>query len=193
LLSMIARCAVCGDVLHVTTRIRDSGEYQCRRGHVRCAKADLDEIAETAMLDYLARPEIHDALTAGDSDDSELADVRDQLATARHELATLRAEVGAGRLSVASLVAAEPGILARIADLEAAEADLVTPSALRGLITPGADVAERWDAIPVSARRDVARLLLVPDVLGELRVDRRPEGRRNVHVPVADRVQWRTA
>jgi hypothetical protein len=191
LLSLIARCGVCGDSLTVTMRRPEAGpEYQCTAGHVRVSKAGLEEYAQTAMLAYLARPDIHQHLTAGDEAAGvELSVVREELATARHELAVLRAEVGAGRLSVASLVAAEPGILARIAALEAEETRLATPSVLRGLITPGADVAERWQAAPISARREIARILLTPDVLGELRVDRRPP-RSGRHVPAADRVRW---
>jgi site-specific DNA recombinase len=191
LLSMIARCAECGDVLSVTLRAVEEGEYQCRKGHVRVRKAELDEYATAAILGYLARPDVHELLSSGEERaSSELGGVRDELAGARAELDVLRGEVGAGRLSVASLVAAEPGILARITALEAREAELVTPSALRGLITPGDDVAARWDDAPVAARRAIARLLLTPDHLGELRVHRRPPGQRNTHVDVAERAEW---
>lgn len=194
LLSLIARCAVCGGPLTVTLRRPEAGpEYQCNTGgHVRCSKTELDEYAEAAMLAYLARADIHQNLTAGDeAAGAELARVRENLATARHELATLRAEVGAGRLSVGSLVAAEPGILTRITALEAEETRLSTPSVLRGLITPGEGVATRWREAPISARRDIARILLTADVLGELRVTRRPPGWPVTrHMPAGDRVQW---
>ena len=46
--------------------------------------------------------------------------------------------------------------------IEAAEkraAELSVPLPLRDLTTPGADIAARWDAMPVAARRDVLRVL----------------------------------
>jgi site-specific DNA recombinase len=188
LLTMIAQCDVCDGVLGVTLRVRETGEYQCRRGHVRVRKEELDKIVEGTILKYLAHPEIHDDLTAGDGQsDGELDKVRDDLASARAELSNLRAEVGAGRLSVASLVAAEPAMLARVEALESRENDLITPAALRGLITPGGDVAKRWADMPIEARREVARYLLTPEHLGVLRVFPRPPGRRNVHVPTSER------
>jgi site-specific DNA recombinase len=193
LLSMIAKCEVCGDVLAITLRKKEHGEYQCRQGHVRCDREELDTVAQEAIFKRLVRPDAFKGLNAGDGQPgTELAAVRDAKAQARTELQTLRDAVGAGRLSVESLVAAEPQILQRIADLNAREDELATPSVLRGLITPGADVRERWATMPMSARRDVARMLLTRDKIGELRVARRPAGRTNVHVPAADRVRWRT-
>ena len=193
LLSMIARCGACGAPLAVTFRARPDGEYQCHHGgHVRAGKVELDEYAQPAILGYLARPDVHAALTAGGGDAAggELAQARERLALARAELGALRDAVSAGALSVATLVSVEPGLLARIGADEAEEARLTTPSFLQGLITPGADVAARWEQMPVSARRDVARTILTPSLLGALHLDRRPPGRRNVHVPVPDRVTW---
>ncbi len=150
----------------------------------------MDDLAEQVMLDYLARPDVIAALRARDhSDDRELAEVRDQLATLRARHDDLADAVAAGTISVATLARAEPTILADIARLEAREKTLATPSALRGLIEPGQDVARRWKAAPMSARREIARLLLTPDLIGELRVTRSPvPGHR---VPAENRVQWR--
>jgi hypothetical protein len=98
----------------------------------------------------------------------------------------------AGTISIATVARAEPQILATIGALERREAELATPSALHGFITPGANVARGWHGAPMSTRREIARLL-TPDMLGELRVTPRPQGwpgRR--HVPAAARVIWRT-
>jgi hypothetical protein len=63
---------------------------------------------------------------------------------------------------------AEPTLLAEITTLEARERELSTPSALRGLIEPGTDIADRWATTPMSTRREIARLLLTPDLIGQL-------------------------
>ena len=58
--------------------------------------------------------------------------------------------------------------MARISDLERREVGFAAPDELTGLMAPGADVAARWDAAPMSARRQVVRILCAPGVLGEL-------------------------
>jgi hypothetical protein len=192
---MIARCDVCGGPLAATARHADP-EYQCHvKGCVRIDKADLDALAEAVMLGYLSRPDVYEALQAAGrgGDDAELAKARDERAAAGAELDELRAAVAAGRLSVASLAAVEPGLLARVSEAEHRERELSTPPALAGLISPGRDVGRRWKAAEMSTRREVARILLAPGLLGELRVARRPEGRRNVHVDVVERVVWKRA
>ena len=93
-----------------STRRDGSPQVQChRRGHIRVDETELNDYAERVMLAYLRRPDIIDQLRSGQPEDGELAAVRDTLAQARSELAALRHAVGAGTLSVASLVAAEPG------------------------------------------------------------------------------------
>lgn len=191
LLSMIARCGVCDGVLSVSYR-HGGEEYQCKRGHVRVSKSALDEYATAVMLTYLARPDVHAALAEGDGQASaELRALRDDLATVRAELDQLRAAVSARRLSVASLIATEPGLLDQIERLERAEHERTTPSVLRGLITPGQDVAARWEQAPVSTRRGVARLLLSAECLGQLMlIPRQPGQRGRAHVPIERRVRW---
>jgi DNA invertase Pin-like site-specific DNA recombinase len=190
LLSMIGRCDVCGGPLASTSR-RGMGEYYCHRGgHVRVLEADLDGLAEAVMVGYLARPDNVARLTADEGGDDALADARDEVARIRAELEDLGDKVGRGDLSATLAARAEPAIQARLAAAEDHAAELATPSILRGLIAPGIDVARRWAAAPMSARRDVARILLAPDVVGELRVTRAPKpGHRS---PVHERVTFAT-
>ena len=122
---------------------------------------------------YLARPDVHEALSRAETDSDALRAVRDELAG-----------LGPGWRSwpmlqqpaLSALPRAEPQILATIGALERREAEMATPSALHGFISPGADVARRWQAVPISARREVARMLLAPEMIGELRVTPRPPG-----------------
>ncbi|MGQ0718689.1 MAG: hypothetical protein ACT4NP_15540 [Pseudonocardiales bacterium] len=80
-------------------------------------------------------------------------------------------------------------MLTEITKLEAREKELSTPSALRDLIEPGTDVAHRWEAAPISTRREIARILLTPELIGELRLQ--PSPRRGRHrTPAQERTQW---
>ncbi len=193
LLSLIGRCGECGELLRVSYRPRDQGgevrEYACRgRGCVRINAGDLDEFASAVMLAYLARPDVFSQLRAGSADPAALATVRAELAAARDELAEWRSAAAAGRVSLASFAAVEPGVLARVGGLERREQELATPPELTSLITPGADVAARWESTPVAAQRQVTRLLCSPGVLGTLKVSSSP--RPNRPAPVSERVTW---
>ncbi|MGH3853432.1 MAG: recombinase family protein [Pseudonocardiaceae bacterium] len=190
LLSLIARCGVCLATLNVAYRQDTSMYVCCEKGCVLITQADLDTLAEQVMLTYLARPDVMDTLRAGDQEgDRELSHVRDQLALLRARHEQLADAVAAGTVSVATLIRAEPTLLAEITTLEKREHELSTPSALRGLIEPGTDVARRWQTAPMSTRREIARLLLTPGLIGELRLQ--PSPRRGRHrTPAQDRTQW---
>lgn len=189
LLSMISSCDVCGGPICATNRTKEP-EYQCRDGgHVRVRKAELDEMIEGLIFAYLSRPDVAETLAAGQVESSELSAVRGDLGTARAQLDELYDTAGKpGGVSLAALARIEPRLLATIAELETRETELTLPPALSGLITPGHGVQQQWQGMPMSARRDVVRMLFAPGMLGALRIIRRPEGRRNIHVPVAERV-----
>jgi DNA invertase Pin-like site-specific DNA recombinase len=189
LLSMIARCDVCGGPLVVGRGKDDQLWYRCRTGHVHVDKAELEDLAERAIVGYLSRPDNVDRLTRDDGRDEELTAVRQHLAEVRAQLEDLADRVGRGELSATLAARAEPAILERLRAGEQREEFLSTPSVLRGLITPGKDVARRWKAAPLSAKREVARLVLSPGVLGELRVTRKPKSWQRT--PVVERTRWR--
>jgi site-specific DNA recombinase len=187
LLSGIAFCDKCGSPITVTLR-RGEPAYQCQRGCIRIGKADIEELAEAVILGYLARPDVHDQLNSAETDNEQLAGVRNDLAAARTRLTELGDAVATGALSVATASRAEPQILATIAELQRREGELSTPSQLRGFITPGADVARRWESAPMSARREIARLLFTSEYLGRMVVT---PGQRGRYMPAEHRVVWR--
>jgi DNA invertase Pin-like site-specific DNA recombinase len=193
LLAGITICDKCNGPIFATFR-HEVPSYQCRKGCIRVQKADIEELAEGVILAYLARPDVHQALSRAEADSDALHAVRNELAAARARLAELADAAATGTISIATVARAEPQILASIAGLERREAELATPSALHGFITLGADVARRWESAPMSARREVARLLLEPEMIGEMRVTQRPAGwPGGRHVPAASRVVWRRA
>lgn len=165
----------------------------CRPGrgkHLLSLIARCGSCGGTVAVAYLARPEVIDTLRAGEQhDDRELLAIRDQLAPVRARHDELAAAVAAGTLSVTLAARSGPTILAEIQRLEKREKDLATPSVLRGLIEPGADVVRRWATAPMSTRREVARLLLTPTLLGELRITS-SSTRGPRRVPAEKRIQW---
>ena len=192
LLSMIARCGVCSGPLTARNRRDRSREYQCpSKGCVRVDYVQLTELAEEQILDYLGDPDLVGQLTANDGrDDAELRRIEDDLAKHRARLDELEREVERGETTARMASAEERGLNVKIADAEVRKAELSTPSALRDMISPGADVARRWKGAPMSTKRAVARLLLAPDVLGELRVVRKPHP-GPTSCPVQDRIVLR--
>ena len=185
LLSMIAKCAVCDGPLSVAFRKPD-GEYMCQNAqHVRVSKPELDALAEAMILVYLNDEDMREAVAAVEDDTAALAKARDEVASIQEELDDLAAQVGAGALSATLAGRAEPAILARLKAANEAVKDLETPSRLGDLYPPGAD----WHTMPMSAKREIARMLLAPDMLGELRIVRRPRNAGPRHVPVDQRVE----
>lgn len=189
LLSMIAKCGACGGPLSVAFR-KPAGEYTCHEAsHVRVSKAELDEFSEHAILAYLDGDDLLRARATVEDDTATVAKAREDVATVEAELDDLVEQVSSGALTATFAAKAEPGIQARLKAARAREQELSTPSRLRGLIPPGME----WATMPMAAKREVARIVLAPDMLGELRIVRRPRDAGPRRVPVEDRVEWRKA
>ncbi len=140
----------------------------------RAIDADaLDALAEGEILAYLTDPANVDQLADADVGDA-LAAAHDEVAAVTAERDALADRLGRGELSAELAARAEAGIQDRLREAERRVEEITTPSALRGLVGPGEDVEARWDAAPISARREVARLLLAPGLIGQLRLTRSP-------------------
>jgi site-specific DNA recombinase len=189
LLSLIGLCDVCGGELTVSYRYDGRRRcYVCRDFcHVRIGADDLDQFAEALMCRYLSRRDVIAELRRVPEHGGELEALRGELAAARSELAALRAAGRARKVTVATVLDLEPALASAVESLEARERELQVPPALV-TIPPGGDVARRWAQAPMSARRQVARLLLSGPVLGELRLMRAPSP--GPACPAGDRVSW---
>jgi hypothetical protein len=192
LLSTIAHCHHCDARLAATYRDGVRRMYQCQgRNCVRVDADALDAYAAEAMLEWLTRPESTTELLTDDGDDAAVAAARDRVAAIRAELDDLADRLGNGELSATLAARAEAKILARLAAATAELDAVATPPALRGLVPPADEVRQWWadPTLQMPARREVAKLLLSPALLGELRVTRSP--RPGQRVDVAERVVWR--
>lgn len=188
LLSFVAVCDVCSGPL-AAGNSRGVPAYRCLdSGHVSVCYGDLDTLAEQLMIAYLSRPDNYKGLNAkADTEAAELA--REQVRLIREEFDDLGDKVGRGELSAELAARAEPVILKRLRAAEARERELSTPSKLRGFTGTRRHVTKTWKEAPMSAKRGVARILLSPDALGEMRITRAPG--KNVIVPVHERIVWR--
>jgi site-specific DNA recombinase len=188
LMTMTARCDVCGGPLSASLRSKEPKLLCHKAGHVKIPMVDVDEYAEDLVLGYLSAPEAYESLSQPD-DGAELHAVRDELAAVQSEMRALSSAVKAGKLSVAFAADTEPGLLTRRKALEAREAELATPSILAGIIVPGEDVRARWGTAEMSTKRAVCLVLFTRSILGEFRVCRSPQP--GVRVAVEERVVLR--
>lgn len=188
LLSLIARCDVCGGLLAAKKPDTPNAMYVCNPGgHVTVPYSELNEYVEGEILTYLSRPE-NLALLA-ESDDADLEQAQASVAEIEGELRKLAARVTAGDLGVDFAALIEPGLRARLEAAREAEERLSKPAVLAGLIEPGVAVEVSWGRAPMASKREVVRILLTPTLLGEVRVVRSPVKRHRV--PIEDRVVWR--
>jgi DNA invertase Pin-like site-specific DNA recombinase len=164
LLSLIATCAVCGGKLTVTYRLRQGKRpaYACRdRNCVAIDHTDLDSYVTAEVLAVLARPRTWKRLVAaGAQGNAELDTARAVLAERQAYYDETVRLFKARKISPAAFAEAEPGFLA---DLEAARkhvSELESPAPLRFMIDGPADLAARWEAAPVSARRQAIQALV---------------------------------
>jgi site-specific DNA recombinase len=193
LLSMTALCDECSNKLSGGTSRRGEAVYRCHVvGCVYVPMVDLDALGMQRIEDYLSSPAVHAGLQqAGEQAAEELAQVDVLLAKERAELKNLERRVRARELSIDFAASVEPGIQARLTELETRRKALETPPELRGLVGPREQVRARLAAIDDVARlRRIAQLVLSPRLAGELRVMRSPS--RGHRVPVESRTFFRT-
>jgi DNA invertase Pin-like site-specific DNA recombinase len=172
LLSNIAGCDVCGGLLTVKFP-KGARRYQCHRNS--CVTIDADELdrwAEREVLGLLTKPTTLKRLVPSGADPVALKAARGEVGRIKSEHRDLIRKVGAGQLSPAMAAGSEPMILDRLSVAESKVAELTRPVGLRGLIEPGAQVGAQWNSMPMSAKREVVRLLFVPGVVGVLSIAR---------------------
>ncbi|EPD63137.1 recombinase family protein [Streptomyces sp. HGB0020] len=185
----------CGRCETPITRVREGIAYQCMSCGLRIQKGPVDDyIIGTrkepgALMAFLARKDLYARLAARDGDDEELQSVRAQLAQARTERDEFRLVKGknvAEALVLANSLAAKEQ---EVQELEARERELSLPPTVAKMIRPGVNVWESWEAMPVSARREVVRVVLSERGLGKPYV--LPAPRMGKNQLVVERLDWR--
>lgn len=133
--------------------------YVCPHGHVGVKSEWLDGLLSRLVVARLSKPDVYADLAARSADDTAVVAARSEAATLRARLDEFYAEARAGRLSAGGLGALEGPLLADIAAADQRADRAVVPPVLRQLLEPGVDIQERWDSMPVAARKEVLRLL----------------------------------
>lgn len=201
-LTMIIRCDVCSGALIVTNRSdgRQPGRprYQCQNGHVRIEKAGVDRIVvgdETGLgvlLSYLARQDVYESLAAAQVDSAEVSRLDDEIAQARLDLAEAENATPATIAEARMFSRTIEGLTERLNGLEGRRRELTVPAPLAAFLADReGDVLTRWKATPISARREIAKILLTPEMLGEVRIT--PSPRPGLLVEAVERITWRRA
>jgi site-specific DNA recombinase len=161
LASCIARCGLCDGWMAVIRRGANRTVYQCRdRGHVWIEREELDAALTKLVIERLSEPDSFPHLP-GQQDETAVVALRAEEAVLRAELDGYADDAVNGRIdrSFAAKVVAK--LNTRIAEVQRRIEQAITPPALTGLLAgdPGEDVATRWAKAPISARREVLRLL----------------------------------
>ncbi|MBU3870254.1 recombinase family protein [Streptomyces sp. 4503] len=185
-LTMTMRCDVCGGPIAAV-----SDNYLCRnKSCVQIKKSAVDELIigdakrPGVILAYLASDRVYDDFAASPEDSSRAEVIRGEIERLRGEKSEAE-NAEPESIAEARMFARTVETLGKkISTLEDEERRLTLPAVLTDLIKPGKDVAKRWDAAPIEARREVARLLLSADWLGQVRIMR---GRG---APATERLHW---
>ena len=165
LLSFIAVCDKCGGPLGVTTHGRPERYYTCRNGCAYAPMEWMDDLVSRAVVGWCARPGVYEAITG--TDDQEALAAQDEAATERARLADFEQQAIYRKISPESFARIAAGIEANIARLEDKATALSTPPPLRDLLGDArtgrdareADLRDRWEGMPIDARRRVVKAI----------------------------------
>lgn len=164
LLSLLATCEPCGGKLTITYRLRQGKRpaYACRdRNCVAIDQADLDSYVTAEVLAVLARPKTWKRLVAaGAQGNAELDTARAVLAALQADYDSTLSLFAKGSISATAFAAVEPGKLAVLEAARKRVSELEAPAPLRFMLDGPADLAARWNAAPVSARRQAISALV---------------------------------
>jgi DNA invertase Pin-like site-specific DNA recombinase len=132
--------------------------YRCRNGCVSMLAAPVDAWIDALAVERLSRPDLLVLVAVADAGSA--ARFWTEADQHRAAMAEAAASYAAGKLPLPVLEQVTTDLQARLDVAEAAARAAETPSALAGLPDENrAIVAERWDALTVSARRAALRAL----------------------------------
>lgn len=186
LLVGIARCGECGALVR-RIKNRTVPSYACSRGF--CVSRAMHFVDDFVNRVVVARLQAPDAVVmfAGRDDDRDRAREAAVVELGEHRavLAGWYTAAVAGQVSPSGLATIEAGLLAKIADAEQRSRPQPSSPVLVDLLVDGPDmVAKKWAVLPVTARREVVRLLV------DVRIHRTRRGARRFD-PDSVEIVWK--
>lgn len=159
LLSYLAVCDICEGKLGVGKR-HGYLVYRCvEHGCVAVRRDWLDDLITKLVLERLSMKDIYEKLAM--ANDDQVLEARATAAKLREKLEEHYIEAAKpDGLSAAGLTAVERQLLPQIEEADQRAVSLSIPQALRELLQPGVDIAERWKALGVASRKEVVRVLV---------------------------------
>lgn len=193
LLSGIALCGGCREVIRSVTSTRRPRVYRCSAydrptnggpGHITRLAQPIDDLVLDVVVGRLARPDLADLVIVAESD-VDVPGLRAEVRKVRARLDDIAAMLGDGDLSVTEARTARARATARLELAENALAAGTRTSPLSGLAA-AEDPVSAWRDADLDVRREVIRELMT------ITVQRQGPGRRPFD-PATVEIVWRTS
>ncbi|GAB1816842.1 recombinase family protein [Herbidospora sp. RD11066] len=184
------RCAKC--LGPITTLNSKRGDYMCQTGGcARITKGPVDKILDEVIEDFLSQADFS-ARVARRVDTPQVRALETAIAQLRAELTEAETAVPANVSEARLFAQLIEDIRPKLSDKQAQLRELTTPSELASLLAaddggPVADAVTRWRDAPVEVRRKIAKVLLSPPFLGQVRLNPKTPGKR---LPAHERLTW---
>lgn len=185
LLTGIARCAICGQGIHVGgNKAGTPPVYRCPTGkHVTRRAVPVEEFVAELVLRRLQRPDVAELIAAAE-DDGQAAALSEEADRLRLEMDTNALSLSERKMTRRQFELMNGGLMAQLELAERRMATVSGSTALREFVVDGV-TRERWDAIGVDQQRvHVASLMTI----------RLHSGGRGVRNPPPETIQveWKT-
>ncbi|NLE82519.1 MAG: recombinase family protein [Rhodococcus sp.] len=182
LLTGIATCGVCGSpVGRRKNKPSGTSSYTCpAKFCVTRSKGIVDEVVEAVVIARLSRPDVAEALTAGDGSQR-----REALAEARvlkSRLTAYEQKAIDGDLEPDEYTRLRDGLRVKLADAEARADSFTGGSPLPGQVA-GPDAPQLWEELSIESRREIVRALC------RVMIDKAP--RTDTGNPKYVRIEWK--
>lgn len=191
LMSALARCGTCGDVVTSagTASIRRDGDrrivYRCKtRKHVARHAQPVDDLVTELVIARLSRPDAAGLLI--DKDRPDASSLVTEAAEIRRRLDELAAAYAEGAIDLGQLTTASDSLRTRLRSTEARQASSRRAPILAG-VADAADVRAAWEALPFERKRAVIDLLMV------VTVEPVPTQGARVFDPSLIRIDWKVS
>lgn len=160
-------------------QVHTMAKYNCTGGHSGIGMDEVNTYVSAVIVAYYSKPGRYEELIK--TDDADVVAAQADIDRIDAELKDLYARARSGNLSAMMAESLEQGLLRQQKEAQARRVSAVPPAVRDLLEGPVKELAKRWVAMPLAARREIIR--------GTVRVVIYPAGGKGRRVPVEDRVK----